>query len=166
MLARRVSVALLCGGVLACSKPEEKPAPTSTPSVVAAPVTRDQIVQLRWLEGRWRGSEAGGQPFFEGYRFISDSSIRSLTFADSTFTTVNDSSTIALIGTSLISGSTAMAWVVTAIDSQHITFEPLRVATNSFSWTRTGPDTWIATLKWKSETGEAQQRIYEMKRVP
>lgn len=127
-----------------------------------AKVTVAQFGQLRWLEGRWRGAEAAGAPFFESYRFLDDSTILSFSFADSTFTTVTDSGRMQLRGDTVTSGWPVPERVAIALDSASVAFSaPLRGG-NGFSWHLEGPGAWTARLPWDS-AGVARVRRYEMR---
>lgn len=134
---------------------------SSTPEAgadTAAPkrTTLAEFGSLRWLEGRWAGSENGANPFYEGYRVLDDSTMQTLTFADSSFTTVSDSGVKRWRDGIISSGSGA---VVTALDSNSVRFEAAR---NSYTWTRTSPTTWTALLEWLDDGGKAQRKTYLM----
>jgi hypothetical protein len=130
-----------------------------------ATVTPAQFNSLRWLEGTWLGTQNGENPFYEGYRFINDSTIRTFTLQDSTARQPSDSGAIILKHGVVSSGSGNTLYVVTALDSTSVHFEPVRNARNSFTWTRTSPDSWTATLQWTDQQGTPQQRIYRMRRL-
>lgn len=66
-----------------------------------------ELRQLRWLAGRWRGSDSAQLVFYEEYRFVDDSTIAMRGFADSTFARTTDSSTIALRGGRLVSSGSS-----------------------------------------------------------
>lgn len=154
---------LVASAVLVGCAGDRQPAPPSA-SVVPAVVTPAQFVRLRWLSGQWRGTDAGGAPFYEGYRFLDDSTIQMYAYADSSGGQVNDSSRITLRTGMVVSGSEKMSWVVTAIDSIRVTFGSRRGATNGFSWTSVSADAWTARLTWDS-AGTTQEKIYEMRRL-
>jgi hypothetical protein len=145
-----------CGG----SKP---PTPAAA---VPATVSVEQFGALRWLEGSWRGSEAGGPPFYESYRYENDSVIRSLSYGDSTFATPTDSGTIRLTGGVVRSGSDQASWIVTSIDSTRVHFEPEHGVSNAFEWIRRSTDAWTATLSHPVEGQSARIQTYEMSRIP
>lgn len=162
MLSRRCGV-LSIMWLAACEK-APAPAVASAP-VVPAHVSRAQFQSLTWIAGKWRGAEAGGAPFFESYATRDSVTIASYAHADSTFGAPADSGALTLRGDTLFSGSPAMQWVATSIDSVRVVFAPWRGANNGFTWERTGPGTWTATLAWDS-AGVAKQRVYLMQVVP
>src|SRR5688500_17126538 len=97
--------------VISCDRPAAERSdaqPQATPLVVSAA----QFGQLRWLEGTWRGRGGGIDAFFEGYRWVDDSTIRKVDFADSTLAVVRDSSDITLRGNRVRSGTESISWVV------------------------------------------------------
>lgn len=44
--------------------------------------SRSDFQKLRWLEGRWRGSEGGENAFYERYHFVNDTTIEIGYFAN------------------------------------------------------------------------------------
>ena len=151
-----VLIAWIVTGLLAACGRENAPA------VAAASVSTAQFQQLRWLEGRWRGTGGGIASFYEGYRWVDDSTIRKYDFADSTFAAPTDSGEIALRGGTVRSQSPDRSYVVEALDSVSVRFAPERNATNGFEWRLTGPGAWTARLTWDS-AAVARERIYEMR---
>ena len=129
-----------------------------------ASVSAAQFSSLAWLSGRWRGVDATGAPFFEAYVPQTPSTIRTYSYADSTFVAPNDSGLLQLRGDTLFSGSPSVHWVATHLDSIRVEFAPWRGASNRFVWLRTAPGGWTATLQWDS-AGTPQQRVYEMRAV-
>src|SRR6267142_3541811 len=93
--------------VTACSRPEAPSPPVATP----APVSLDQFQTLHWLEGTWRGTGPGVTPFYESYRYLNDSTIRSFSYPDSTFAEARDSGTIAWRSGQVTSGDSGFSWV-------------------------------------------------------
>jgi hypothetical protein len=141
---------------------EETPVPTpATP----AQVTPADFQSLRWLEGHWRGTGGGVPPFYEAYRFVDDSTIQALMFADSTLAQVSDSGRIVLSQGVLTSRGENSVSVVTEIDSNHVHFAPQENAGNEFTWTRETPTAWTAVLSWTDQGGEARERVYRMQRI-
>lgn len=157
-LAIAVAAVMAAGCTAAPERPEAPPAPTP------AKVSAAQFASLAWLEGRWRGVDAGGAAFYESYAVVSPTLIRSFTYSDSLFGTPNDSGALELRGDTLLSGSPAMQWVVTYADSAQWRFAPWRAASNAFTWERVAADTWTATLRWDS-AGVPKERVYRMTAV-
>lgn len=169
---RRLRGALIAGAiaavVAACEKPAPVPAadtparPAEPPAPAAVSVSPAQFAQLRWLEGRWRGEGGGVPPFFEGYRWADDSTIRKYDFADSTFSAPTDSGDVQLRAGQVRNGSPRQSWVAVALDSVSIRFAPERGATNGFEWRRGAAGSWTARLTWDS-AGVPRERVYEMR---
>jgi hypothetical protein len=159
---------LLAGVLFVCSACQRDPSTTGADAAAAtrppASVTVAELQGLRWLEGTWRGTGVEQAPFYEGYRFLNDSTLQALYYADSTLTQVSDSSRIVLAKGHLISGGAQARWVATEIDSFHVHFEPQAGVQNSFTWTYESPSAWTATLRW-TEDGQPMQRVYQMQRL-
>ncbi len=164
---RLVSMALTVGVVLAFAGCDgDKPTPLARlQALPAARVPLAEFRHLRWIEGRWRGSEVGGTPFYEAYGFVDDSTIRSYVYTDSTLTTLSDSGTIRWSGDSIVSGSDTPAYLAVRFDSVSVEFAPLGHSTNGFTWTHAGPGAWRARLTWDS-AGRARERTYDMRSIP
>ena len=140
---------------------EPRGAPPPTPLQVSV----DQFHSLRWLEGRWRGSDGTTNAFFEEYRFTNDHTISSYSFVDSTLIEIEDSATIELSGDTVTSRGSNSAWVVTALNQSSVTFEPQLNATNKYTWASTSDSSWTATLSWRDADGDPKQRVYQMRRL-
>lgn len=149
--------------VSACRKAEPEPAPAPA-AVTPAEVTPADFESLRWLEGHWRGTGGGVPPFYEGYRFVDDSTIQGLMYADSTLSVVTDSSRIVLSEGTLTSRGVNSISTATEIDSIHVRFETSEGRGNTFTWTRESPTTWTAVLT-ATVLGQAQERVYRMERM-
>jgi hypothetical protein len=129
-------------------------------------ITLAQFRSLAWLEGRWRGQSDRGQPFYESYAFVDDSTLALRTFPDSTFAAPSDSSEIRLRGTELVSQSGRRRWVAAALDTVHVRFAPVAGVRNTFTWRRTSPDVWVATLRWPAKFGRRPRTVvYRMERM-
>ena len=137
---------------------------TGTAATNATPPTAPatpKLRQLAWLEGRWRGSEDEGAPFFESYHVVSDYLIEGHTYTDSTFRTAKDTSLIQLQGDEVVTGSNAVA---VELDSASVRFET-RGGASGYTWTRIDPDRWTAVITWSNAKGEPQRKTYFMSRV-
>jgi hypothetical protein len=152
------SLASILAAALALAACERAARPSTPPLVVTAA----QFQSLRWLEGTWRGSGGGFDGFYEGYRWLDDSTIRKFDFADSTLAVISDSGDITLRGGTVRSGSAASSYVVTALDSVSVHFAPERNVSNAFEWRLTAAGAWTARLTWDS-AGVPRERVYEMR---
>ena len=156
----RPRILLLAGMVAAaaCGDEPEPPPGSVADAPIPAVVTAADLQRLRWLEGSWRGTGETGNPFYEAYRFLNDSTIQSRTFTDSTLTQAADSSLIVLSRGELTSRGGGMEWVATEIDSARVHFEPRKNARNAFTWTRESPTRWTALLRWvDAELGHPEE---------
>lgn len=153
-------VFLLCA-LPACTR-ERSPAAAGAP---VARVALDEFGRFDWIEGRWRGADGAGAPFFEAYHFLNDSTIRSYDYPDSTFTTASDSGVIRLRGDSVTSGGETPRWVAVRFDSVEAEFVAIGDSRRGFTWTYTGPGRWSARLRWDS-AGVGRERVYQMHARP
>ena len=154
---------LLALAVVACSKSDT--ASTKASPVPAAQISAAEFKSLSWLEGKWRGIDENGRPFFEAYRRVDDSTIHEGSFTDSTFGRQKDSSTINLRGGIVLDQGTGKPWVATRIDSQSVEFTSKDSPTHHFRWTKQSADRWQATLFSTDARGGLQQTILSMQRV-
>ncbi len=154
---------MFCVLLAACAAQDEPaPAPEAA-TAEPADVTPADFQRLRWLEGHWRGSGGDVPTFFESYRFVSDTAIQALMYADSTLTSVVDSSLIVLSGNVLTSRSANSESTATEIGSDHVRFE-LPAEGRSFTWTRESDDAWRADLA-VTILGQTRERTYQMERI-
>jgi len=160
---RHVACMLLLSVLSGCQREEASPPPT--PEAAATPLQIDarQFRSLSWLEGMWRGTQSDTAPFFERYQFRDDSSITTLSYADSLGTQVVDSGLIRLREGVVTSGDSARGYVLTALDSVSAHFEPRGASVNAFTWQRTSETSWTATLTWRDAAGQPIERVYVMR---
>ena len=129
--------------------------------------TSADLKKLRWIEGTWRGTGDVEKPFFERYRFESDTVLAVDSFPDEKLGTVDDTTRFELKDGEFTNGGEGARWIATTIDDRSITFEPLAKAKNSFKWERNDEKSWTATLSWPEADGKpARQRVYQMKHWP
>jgi hypothetical protein len=167
-LLRSLPPLVLVAGVAACGSPR-----TSAPAAAAVregevrSISVQEFQQLRWVEGRWRGDQPDGKPFYEAYRFVNDSTIRSYSYADSASGAVpSDSGFIALRGGEVTTGGEGARWVASQLTASRIDFAPRVGASNSFTWQRASADAWTATLRWPATADRpAREVIYPMRRL-
>lgn len=153
--------------LLSCAAPDvPPPIPPDQVGVPAAPavVSGNALQKLRWIEGDWWGLDAAGQRFFEGYHFRDDSTMVTLTYADSTYGRLAGTGTIELRANIITSRGGDLAWTATVVSDKEVRFDPVGKAANSFTWLRQDADRWLATLYWKDENGVVQQQVYRMTR--
>ena len=152
---------LLVAALVSCGRESAREDAASTP----LPMTAARLRELSWLEGRWRGTESGTGAFFEAYRFVNDSLIRSYSY-DSTGRTITDSGAITLSEGIVSTGDSSVRWVLTALDSVSAHFEPVRGAINTFTWTKVKGGGWTATLSVPGGGDTVRSRVYDMQPVP
>lgn len=153
---------LMVLSVSACSQSTPDTQPASSPRAF----TQAEFASLRWLEGFWLGTENGANPFYEGYRVRDDSTLVSFAYADSTFVTATDSSTISLRGGVVVNQGHSASWVATGFDTTSIRFSPREGATNSVLWERESEVKWRATLESPQREGGVRRTVYELVRRP
>jgi hypothetical protein len=88
-------------------------------------------------------------------------------FADSTLSTVSESTRFELHGGSLGNAGTTVRWVASRLDDRAVDFVPVAGARNTFTWRYESPDRWTALLHWPaSDTRPARDATYTMERMP
>ena len=144
--------------------------PSATPATLPSPVPKNltpaDLSKLHWIEGTWRGTGGDVPPFYERYKFESDSTLVVETLSDETLSKVSDTSRFELKDGHFGSNDGASGSVATALDDNSITFAPLGKASNSFRFQRESANSWKAILNWTDKNGAAKERIYQMERWP
>ena len=132
-----------------------------------AKLTADQLKQLRWIEGTWRGTGDGVQPFFERYRFENETTLAVDGFEDEKLAKVIETTRFELKDGEFGGGNEGSRWVATELNDKSVTFSPVAKARNTFRWKRVDKDSWKAVLNWPATTDKpARERTYKMERWP
>ena len=121
--------------------------------------------QLSFMEGRWRGVGPDGVPFYEHFRFVDDSTMRSYRFPDSTFATPQDSSTVTLVADRIESSWGDHRWRASAVDSASIHFEPLEGTSDRFTLRRVSQGTLQVQQQWTDDKGRGRSRTTSLERL-
>jgi hypothetical protein len=130
-------------------------------------ITPDDLKQLRWIEGAWRGTGDVESPFFERYRFENDSTLAVESFDDGSLSKVTDVTRFELKNGQFGNWGEGARWVATELGDGSVTFEPTAKAKNSFRWQRESADAWKAVIDYPASEGKpARQRVYRMERLP
>jgi hypothetical protein len=129
-------------------------------------ITAADLKKLRWIEGTWRGT-GGDKPFFERYRFESDSVLAVDGFEDETLAKVTETTRFELKDGEFGGGSEGSRYVATSLDERAIEFGPAVNVKNGFRWERESKDVWKATIILPATAEKpARQRVYKMERWP
>jgi hypothetical protein len=133
-------------------------------------VHAQSVARLAWIQGAWVGHGAE-QPFFECYRIVGDSSIYVMTFKDSLFTTVEDTTRFVVRNGQLDNWDAPARWAASEIGQRSVAFRPIAAARNTFTWQFETPDSRTAHLSWpaRGNAGCASTRLAgasQLTRVP
>jgi len=137
--------------------------PTPSPTPVA--VTAADLAKLRWLEGSWKGTGDGVDPFYERYRFENETTLMIESFANDKMDKATETSRYELIDGHFGQSGDGARYVATAIDENSISFAPVAKAKNSFKWEKESANAWKATLTWPGKDNAPMQRVYKMERI-
>jgi hypothetical protein len=139
--------------LLACSLNTQ-----STNSTLNTSFTKSDFKKIQWLEGAWRGSGEGVEPFFERYHFTNDNTIEVEFFSDAALKNLTKKETITLVDGEIRYGKSSAL----RLDDKSIDF----VAKDySFSWETESADVWIARLYSPAPEGRKLTRLYRMERI-
>jgi len=164
MRIRCCLLAILLGGCQPSERQEPPAAAGAGPRTPAATAGAAEFQTIRWIEGTWRGTGGGVDPFYERYRLLDDSTLLRETFSDSSLAAVSDSTRIGVRGNRVVDPIDDPKWHATAFDTVGWRFESLEDAGRGFTWRRATADSWTATLEWRDGSGAAQQRVYTLER--
>jgi hypothetical protein len=128
------------------------------------PFATSDFGKLRWLEGTWRGTAAGHEPFYERYHFVNDSTAQITYFSDSTLSRPTGEGRVYLTVGRIYHTFGPGRWGATHVDSSGVFFIPQVNAHNTFAWRQDTPDTWTATLR-TGLSGHSRVTVYTMTRV-
>lgn len=126
--------------------------------------TESDFSHLTFLEGRWEGTGPDGKPFYEQYAFPSATEMKSTRFADSSFGTATDGSTVTLDAGRIVSTWGEFTWHASEVAPGKACFVPVN-APSSFCWERLSPTSVQVTQRWTDEHGVAQQFAVPLRRL-
>ena len=130
-------------------------------------LTGADLQKLRWIEGTWRGTGDNVPPFFERYRFESDSVLLVDSFEDETVAKVTDTTRFELKDGEFGGGSSGSRYVAVGLDDRSIEFGPALKVRNGFRWERESLDLWKATILLPATKDKpAREIVYKMERWP
>lgn len=142
-------------------------ASTQLPTVTPAKLTAADLQKLRWIEGTWRGTGVNQPPFFERYRWESDTTLAVDSFDNEKLEKVTDTTKFELKDGEFGGGSEGARYVAVALDDKAITFGPVIKARNFFVWKHESKDSWTAIIKpLGTPEKPAKDVIYNMERWP
>lgn len=127
-------------------------------STLKVSFTKSDFKKIQWLEGAWRGSGEGVEPFFETYHFTNDNTIEIEFFSDAALKNLTKKESITLVDGQIRYGKSTAS----RLDDKSIDF----VAKDySFSWETESADVWIARLYSPTPEGRKLARLYRMERI-
>lgn len=135
--------------VVGCNTSSDKP----------APITKDQLEKVQWIEGNWLGMD-GEKPFFEIYKFLDDSTIEITGYDWNGTDSSNSTQSFLAWKTGQYYLGDSLNYKVTEITDSSISMEPNYKVNNSILWKTKNENAWIAILK--SKKGE---KTYNMRRI-
>lgn len=159
LLASMVFLVACAESKMNVSSSNQQPAPKK--------ISAEELKQLRWIEGSWRGSGGGlDKPFFERYKFENDTTLAVESFDSEKLDEVTGVSKFELKEGNFGSSSGDSGSVAVELTDSAVTFAPLGKARNSFRWQRESADSWKAILAWRAADGSPRERVYQMERWP
>ncbi len=126
--------------------------------------TQDDFRQLKFLEGRWQGTDPKGAAFFEQYDFPDAVTLRSLRFPTKEFSNSTDTSTVSLNDGKIVSRWGAFTWQAADIATDRACFVPIK-APSSFCWKVASPTSIEVTQRWTDASGVAQAMTIVLTRI-
>lgn len=137
------------------------------PQTPAKKFSTADLKKLRWIEGTWKGTGDVEKPFYERYRFESDTTLAVDSFTDDTLKKIDDTTSFELKDGQFGNSGEGSRWAATVIDDKGVSFDPIAKAKNSFRWQRESDNTWTAIIEWPAADGKpSRKRIYKMERWP
>jgi len=137
-------------------------AASNTPPPWRQNITASDIDRIKWLEGTWRGTGEGQEPFYEKYRF-EGTTLYEDSYEDSSLTKVKDSAKYALINGEFRHTANGKRVVASELTDDHIQFIPAVGDGNSYRFEKQPDGKWRAVLEWPAKGDQpAKKVIYNM----
>lgn len=125
-------------------------------------VTAADIDRIKWLEGTWRGTGEGQEPFYERYTF-EGTTMTVESFTDASLKTVKDTTRYALMNGEFRHAKVGRRVAASEITDDHIQFVPLIGDEGSYRFERQPNGKWRAVLESPASGDKpAKQVIYNM----
>jgi hypothetical protein len=129
-----------------------------------ATFTLAEFDHLHWIEGKWRGTSPDGKTFHTAFHFVDDSTLRTVSYADSTFNRVADSATVSLRSGVIVDQGSADPWNATRLDTNGVNFAEVKAPGNRLTWVRESPDRWTVLI-FLMHDGLVQRTVTPMVRM-
>ncbi len=126
--------------------------------------TTQDFAQLKFLEGRWQGKGPDGSAFYEQYSFHGSYEMKSSRFADPSFATITDSSTVSLQDGKVISVWNQFSWQASELSAGKACFSPVN-APSSFCWEQISDTLVHVTQRWSDAQGKPQEYVVPLQRL-
>jgi hypothetical protein len=121
--------------------------------------------ELAWLLGAWHGS-GEGEEFWEEFRRQDDSTFVIVYFTDATRSELHPvRGTVEERDGRLWHRYGESLWVLAEGTPTSLVFEPVRGATNRFTWSYESPTRWRAVIREADEFGRESFHTYVLERV-
>ena len=117
--------------------------------------TQDDFKQLKFLEGRWQGTDPKGSAFYEQYDFPDAVTLRSQRFPTKEFLKPSDTSTVTLNDGQIVSRWGDFSWSAAEITPDKACFAPVK-APSSFCWKLASTTSVEVTQRWLDASGKEQ----------
>lgn len=125
-----------------------------------------EFQNLRWIEGDWRGTENGQNPFYERYRFAGDNRIEMQSFKDAALTQAGDEKSVTVLKDGAIFHQAGRGvWTAGRLSKTEISFVPKENVRNTFVWKMESPDVWTAQINFTDRDGQPKQTVYRLERI-
>jgi len=136
--------------------------PSHTPPPWRQDLTPKDIERIKWLEGTWKGTTEGKEPFYEKYRFEGTTMYED-SYEDETLKNVKDTAKYALINGEFRHTQDGKRIVVSEIDDNHVVFIPAAHEGNSYTFEKQLGGKWRAIVEWPALEGQPPKKtIYNM----
>ena len=123
----------------------------------------DDFAKLRFLQGRWKGTNPDGKEFFEEYAQPEPGVLQSRRYDSAAFTDGADSAHISLNDGEVLSRWNEFTWRAAEIHPDAATFTPVN-APGTFVWQVVDDATLEATQRWNAD-GREQEYTLRLTRV-
>jgi hypothetical protein len=136
--------------------------PIHTPPPWRQDLTPKDIERIKWLEGTWKGTTEGKEPFYEKYRF-EDTTMYEDSYEDSSLQKVTESAKYALINGEFRHTQDGKRVVVSELTDDKVVFIPVAGQSNSYTFEKQPGGKWRATVEWPATEGQPPKKtIYNM----
>ncbi len=143
---KKIIIILVTLAAIGCGGSKKEKTPEAYQPVIAQQYGKEDLKKIKWIEGKWKGL-LKGEPFYEIYRFVNDSTLESIGYEWDGKDSSKTSFTYLYFKDGAYWLGDKQNWKVISITENEIKMLPNVEANNDILWKYRDSTGWDAILK-------------------